>query len=127
MCSESRQSPSKDIWSDGTTTGVFHPMTEAMNSAGVTGVRPSWLVYRPTGGQAINAGVEYSNDGITWDTAVAFGTNYPTSTEVYQTTFVDVSVLGTRKRLVRFGLFIKTNSGTEVEICNATMMVDFGE
>ena len=103
-------------------------MTEPMNSAGVTTVRPAWRVLRPSGGQALRAGVQYSNDGLSWDTAAAFGNDYATDTEVYQTSFVDVSQgHGTRKRLVRFGLFIKTNSGTEVEICNATLMVDFGE
>ncbi len=68
--------------------------------------------------------MQYSNDGVNWDSAVGLG-SWSTSGWEYPTTWEDMPPSGQADRLfVRFGLLTTNSGGTVTECHSAKMVVD---
>jgi len=77
---------------------------------------------------SVRAGLQYSDTGDDWDTAEEIGPAYTASDgEVFGSSFEDLTAVGTRKLFVRFGVFAKNTSDSEIELGNLTLRVDLSE
>jgi hypothetical protein len=67
-------------------------------------------------------GLQYSDDGTTWDAAVTFGpATTTTEGRTSDTQFRDLTVLGTRKRFVRFVVVTTNTASGAVEYCDVQL------
>ena len=125
MCSKTGASELRPVWTHRTQHSVVtHPCTDAVATADASKGWVTLQIRRQSGACSVSAGLQYSNDGESWDAAVAFGPSF-TSTEgyAYDTAFTDLAALGTRKRWVRFVLLCKNVVASEVEYCEAGLSV----
>jgi len=65
----------------------------------------------------------YPQDGITWGAATSYGSWLQTSDEVYPTAWTTMSSIGA-SRYIQFGLEVMNATGTQVEVCHASLRVD---
>ncbi len=115
------------VWTDGTTTGIFHPLSAPMPSAGVRLVRVSLEMSQDSGNCKMRPAFRYSNDGIAWDTHKDFGFGYRTSPGIdWGDTYVDISqFVGFPPRAyVQFGVEVANEGGSAINICNAMLRID---
>ena len=110
---------------------IFTPMTAALNSNDFRRVR-----FRMRGASSSMAnpfakpGVQFSNDGVTWDAAEAYGySNAALPQNDWDWTSFDSSVPfgpsgATVKLFVRFGLFAEAYTGQLAGVAQAEMIVD---
>ena len=114
-----------------TSSDNFIPATGALASAGVKSATFGVYLEDSTFDNIkVRPGVQYSDDGITWDTAVAIdlggtGAEYATDAGwTYKTSFVDLESVATPKVFVRFGFMVLNVSGATVEGGLARLMFD---
>lgn len=114
------------VWSDGTTTGMFHPMSEPMESAGLIEVRAAYELGQDSGDCELRPALRYSNDGVSWDASKAIHSTWQDGDGTTQaTTYVDITQLGTTVRsFVQFGVEVRNGSAGDPEHCNATIRVE---
>ena len=126
MCSKHLSSELRSVRTASTqNTTVVHRATEAMPAARLVKAWVTLELRRNSGACSVRAGVQWSVDGETWDTAVEFGPAFTISNGLTSDTqFRDLTVLGTRKRLGRLVLITKNSSSAEVEYCDARLDVD---
>ena len=113
------------VWTDGTTTAIFHPMSEPMESAGLLNVRAAVELRQDSGDCEIQAAAQYSDDGVSWTDAVKLigalqngnGTTYPS-------TYTDITAAVTVRSYVRFGVNVKNGQAGAIQLCNATIRVE---
>lgn len=116
----------KTVWTDGTTSPVFHPLSDPLASRSVQNARVSIELDQDISGLCkIRPALRYGSDGVTWDGDALIDSTYKTSAGItYGTTFVDLTGLGTAKTWVQFGVQVANESGSAVNLCNATVMVE---
>ena len=115
-------------WTKGATgvgNCVHHPMTEAMATERIKLVRASFKVSECTGDTTSNAYYEISNDGITWTGQTAIGSTGTDNDEEDANDFVDIYAAIKTKRFVRFGVLLYNTAGSNRELCNLQMRVEF--
>lgn len=125
-CNASILIPARGVWSQkSTSTWIFHPMSEAMDTVGVNHVRVSFSLEQSTGLLKIRPAFQVSNDGLTWDTPVAIGTDTRnTDGTTFADEFVDISGTTTTRLFLRFGVQVQNDSGTDVELGRVTLRID---
>jgi len=116
----------KPVWTDGTTSNtLFHALGEPMSSAGLINVRISTEMDESSGNCKVRPALKWSNDGITWDADVNIVATYRSTVGIdYGSTYVDITAIGSPKPWVQFGVQAVNTSGTRVEVCLATILVD---
>jgi hypothetical protein len=116
------------VWTDGTTTPVFHPMTEPIATAGLVSVRVSFQLSEIAGPCRIRPALRFSNDAVTWAGDVALdATNLPytgINQVVYGTGYIDTMSLATPGAWVQFGVQAANASAGAVGLCNATLRIE---
>lgn len=122
------------VWTDGTTTAIFHPMSEVMTANTLTGVRVSFQLAEPNGSTCrIRPAIRFSNDGVTWDPPQALdATNLPYATNevpVFGTAYVDINSVpsATARSWVQFGIQAANASAGSASTCNATLRLEVKE
>ena len=129
MRSRSLTAGPSPVWSQGNSTGLFHPLTGPLNSGGVQWARLSLMLGQSSNKISVRAGLQYSDTGDDWDTAEEIGPAYTASDgEVFGSSFEDLTAVGTRKLFVRFGVFAKNTSDSEIELVEGHWTsTDWGE
>ena len=113
------------VWTDGTTGPTWHALSAPMSSAGMINVRVSTELDETSGNCKIRPALRWSNDAVAWDADVAIVTTYRSTVGVdYGSSYIDITALGTPKPWVQFGVEVANTSGTRVELCAATVLVD---
>lgn len=115
------------VWTDGTTTAdLFHPLGPGIESAGLLGVRVSTEMDQNSGNCKIRPAIRYSNDGLGWGGDVLVVAAYRSTPGIdYGSTYVDLSTLGaTAGAYIQFGVHARNTSGTRIEHCNATVLIE---
>lgn len=80
----------KAVWTDGTSTPLFHPLSRPMSSAGWSDARVATSMEQDSGNCKIRPALRYSNDGVTRDSAKEIVASYRTTEGTdYGTTYVD--------------------------------------
>ena len=110
------------IYTPGSQTYQFFPLTGPISTDSWGKARASMLMDNSTGDTTIQAAVRYSNDGVAWDGAVGTGNTLTSD----GSEFGDFAALpGTVKRFMQWGIFIKnTSTATDHELCWVYMNVD---
>ena len=114
------------VWTNGTSTPMFFPLSDVMESAGLTDIRVSTEMRQDSGNCEIRPALRYSDDGITWDASDDLGIAYLTSVGIDPgTTYTDITALGSTVRsYLQFGVQVANDSGALIEVCNATLRVE---
>lgn len=121
------------VWTDGTTTAIFHPMSEVMNSAEFTSMRIAFQLSELSGPCRLRPAVRFSNDGIGWDNAAPIDSQnlayINTETITFGTAYVDVTAIAgtTFRSYMQLGTQLANASAGATGFCNATMRVEVKE
>lgn len=114
----------RPVWTDGTANPMFHPFSDPIDAGTVTNARVSIEMDQDTGNCKIRPALRYSDDGISWNSAVAIISTYrDTAGADYGSTYVDLTGLTTPRTWVQFGIQAANQSGSAIEFCNATLLV----
>jgi hypothetical protein len=111
-------------WAAGDTTPeVFAVLTEAMSVASVESFRAEFELRNRSGDIEIKRGYQYSDDGLTWDTAVAYDTASWVSTEGFNmpTAYANTDVT---RRWIRFGIIGRSAAASDNECARVTLTLD---
>jgi len=115
----------KVVFSDGTANPMFIPLSDGLSSAGLINVRVSTEFAEQSGNCKFRPALRWSDDGITWGAATNMVATYLTAPGItYGSSYIDITALGTPKPWVQFGVEVANNSGSRVEVCNASIMID---
>lgn len=118
------------VWTNGTTTAIFHPLSDAMPTASMTDVRVAFALSELYSNCRIRPAIRFSSDGVNWDTAAPIdSTNLDyVTTEVitYGSQYIDITgIAGTSdKGWVQFGVQAANTGVTNAGFCNATLRVE---
>lgn len=86
-------------------------------------------VSEDSGSGKMRPALRYSNDASTWDSSKELDAGCRTSEGIsWGTSYVDITALAgtTARAWVQFGVEVANESGTRVEVCNATLRVERG-
>lgn len=115
-------------WTNGTTTTpIFFPLSDPMESSGLISVRVSIEMGQDSGNCKMRPALRYSDDGVTWDPAKEIVAAYRTTEGTdYGTTYIDITGLAgtTVRAFVQFGVQVVNEAGAARENCNATIRVE---
>ena len=116
------------VWTDGTTTALFHPLSEPIATAGLLNVRTSIQLSEQSGTCRIRPALRFSNDAVTWNADVAIDNAtlpYITANSiVYGPTYIDTTTLATAGAWVQFGVQAANASAGAIGLCNATLRIE---
>lgn len=118
------------VWTDGTTTAIFHPLSEPMQTSALSKVRIAYQLSELGGPCRIRPAVRFSDDGGSWDAGAAVdSTNYAyvtSNTVSYPPQFVDIySIPGTTpKSWIQFGVQAANGAAGAPGSCNATIRIE---
>lgn len=114
------------VWTLGTTSTVFHPMSEPMESAGLLEVRAAYELSQDSGDCELRPALRYSDDGVSWDASKPIHTAYQNGNgTIPATVYVDITQLATTVRsFVQFGVEAKNGSAGAIQMCSATIRVE---
>lgn len=117
------------VWTDGNAGGgfLFHPLSEAMGTAGLHYVRVAYQLSQDSGNCQLRPAVRFSDDGINWDAAKEVHSTWQNGNDVtYPTGFEDLLNLGTdAKAWVQFGVQTDNDVGiSTIQFCKATIRVE---
>lgn len=118
------------VWTDGTTSPAFRPLSEPLESKGLLSVRISTEMSEDSGNCKIRPALRYSNDGVGWDAAKEIVAGYRTTEGIdWGTTYIDITQLAgtTPRAYVQFGVEVANEAGSAINICNATIRVEAKE
>lgn len=106
---------------------VFHPVGPPRSSATVKPkMRPNLSMAQESGACRIRAAIRTTNDGVTFETPVAIGSVECTADGAqYGGSYTDLSTNLNAKRLVQIGIQCINQSGTSLEMCAASLQLDF--
>ncbi len=115
----------KRLWSaKSTTTAVFIPLTQPLNSTEVEEVRISRYLESDSGNLTVRPAYNMSDDGITWSSTVTGIGSFATTAGWVYNTSTETTVSVDPKLLVRFGLEVKNDSGVGVERAMGRLSVE---
>lgn len=118
---------SEVIFTDGSMSDVFMPLSQPMPSAGLVNTLVHQEATEATGGPNLRTrpALRYSGDGVGWDTAVAINTSYMQGSAPQPgSTFVDISSLGTPKPWIQFGVRVHNYNADPNEIAHAVLLLE---
>lgn len=110
-------------WTNGTTTGIFIPFTEAIEVSSVEAYRIEMELRNKSGDIEVKRAYQYSNDGLTWESEVGVGSWNSTEGFDYPSDYTDTDKT---KRFIRFGVITRQISpgGTDNEQMRVTYRLD---
>ena len=120
------------LWSDGSTTAIFHPLTEPIRIERIGGYRATIELVTHSGDVRIQPAYQVSNDGRTWysgvtsaaaDTFATFGLERTSNGITYATTFATFTP-DEKKRFVRFGSATRNGTAGKPETGLVSMRLD---
>ena len=115
------------VWTDGTTSPAFRPLSEALESKGLLSVRISTEMSEDSGNCKMRPALRYSNDGVGWDASKEIVAGYRTTEGIdWGTTYIDITQLAgtTTRAYVQFGVEVANEAGSAINVCNATIRVE---
>lgn len=111
------------------TTGIFHPLSPMMPSAGALGARVQYQMSEETTLIKLRAAVRYSADGLFWDTGKELYSDWAIADGIqYQTAYVNLLTLAStpQQTWMQFGVFVIGEAGNSiVQHANATILVEW--
>jgi hypothetical protein len=122
----------RPVFSDGTTTRIFQPMTGPVPLVDVGEHRASLKLEGTSGDLDLIPAYQVSNDGLTWDDGegggtnsfATFGTSRSSEGTTYATTFTTFAPTNL-KRVVRWGFGAKNGSAGKNETGQGSLRVDY--
>lgn len=116
----------RQVWTDGTTSAFFHPLSDPVASAGLLGARISIEMSEDSGYCKMRPAIRYSSDGVTWDGSNPADASWRTTNGIVPgTAYVDLTALGTPKSWVQFGVEVANDAGgSGFQFCNAALLVE---
>ena len=111
------------VWTTGSTTEIFVPGTDAMPVGKYESFRVELEYRNESGDIEIKRGVQYSDDGLSWDAATAFDTSSWVATEGYNLPTDWTDVLNGRK-FFRLGVIARSSTAADNEQGRVTYMLD---
>lgn len=120
------------VWSDGSTSGIFHAITAPMLLEEVDDYRATLELIASSGDVRVQAGYQVSNDARTWysgaaaaaaNTFTAFGTELTAPGIAYGTTFSNFAP-SEKKKYVRFGVVGKNGTAGKPETGLVALRLD---
>jgi hypothetical protein len=116
------------VWTKKSTSNkLFFAFSAPVPTNGLGTVRMSMELENSTGDVKIEPAMRTSQDGQSWDTAVAVGTQSRASDgTTYGDDFVNIGASTSSKQLAQFGLLVSNNSGGAAENAMATLRVEYG-
>jgi hypothetical protein len=113
------------VFSDGTTSPMFVPLSDPLASAGLLNARVSTELVATSGFCKVRPALRWSDDGVVWGASSSIVASYRSTVGIdYGSSYLDLNVLGTPKPWVQFGVEVANVSGTRVEVCQASVMVE---
>ena len=120
----------ESVWTDGNAGGgfLFHPLSEAIGTAGLHYVRVAYQLSQDSGNCQVRPAVRFSDDGVNWDAAKELYSTWQNGNDVtYDPSFVDIlNLAGTdAKAWVQFGVQTDNDVGiSTTQFCKATIRVE---
>ena len=123
--------PSK-VWSDGTTTQIFHPLTGPMPLEQVDSYRGSLEMQGDSGDAQVQLAFQVSDDGITWYSGATsapaglfatFGAERTSEGITYGSTFTTLT-MDVPRQLIRWGLACRNVAAGVSESCAGSLRID---
>lgn len=117
----------KAVWTDGTTSAFFVPLSEPVESAGIINVRVSTDMESNSGDCQLRPALRYSPDGVSWGTPKEIVGTWRTSNGPdYGQGYVDITALaGTpAKTFVQFGVQARNGTAGAIQLCLASIRVE---
>jgi hypothetical protein len=116
----------KAVWTNGTTTPMFHPLSDPIAAGQFPAFRLALEMDQDTGDCELDTVARYSNNGVDWDAPQAVGGGWLTSSGIqYDTAFVDQATLTNPRAYIQFGVEARNGSGANpIQMCNATLRVE---
>jgi hypothetical protein len=117
----------KAVWTLGTTSPHFVPLSEPVESAGIINVRVSTEMESNSGDCQLRPALRYSADGVNWDTPKEILAGWRTTNGIdYGQTYIDITALaGTpAKTFVQFGVQARNGSNGAIQLCLASIRVE---
>lgn len=113
------------VFSDGTTTPMFVPLSDPLASAGLLNARVSTELVATSGQCKVRPALRWSDDGVVWGPSSSIVAGYRSTIGIdYGSAYLDLTILGTPKPWIQFGVEVANVSGTRVEVCKASVMVE---
>lgn len=116
----------KAVWTNGTTTPLFHPLTNPIPAGQFPAFRLALELDQDTGDCELDTVVRYSNNGVDWDAPQAVGGGWLTSPGIqYDSVFVAQSTLTNPRAYIQFGVEARNGSSSNpIQNCNATLRIE---
>jgi hypothetical protein len=120
------------VWSDGSTTQIFHPLVGPIPMEQVQSYRGSLEMQSETGDCQIQLAYQVSDDGLTWYSGATsasagsfatFGTEVTADGITYGSSFSTFTI-DVPRQLVRFGIACCNGSSGISEACAASARID---
>lgn len=116
------------VWTDGTVTDIFQPLSDPLPSAPLVSARIYLEITEASNANLrTRPALRYSADGVTWDASQPINTTYVTGGGTQAgTSFVDLTTLAgvTPKAWVQFGVQVKNNTAGVYEIAHTALIVE---
>lgn len=114
------------VWTNGSTSNLFQPLSDPMPSAYIVQGRISMEITESTSNNLrTRPALRYSSDGVGWDTSAAIDTTYVAGDGTQAgTTFVDLTTVATPKAWIQFGVEVKNNTAGDYELGHVVMIVE---
>lgn len=117
------------VWTDGTATPTFHPMSEPIESAGVINVRTTFEMEQNSGNCKVRPALRFSNDGTTWDTEQEYpdDASYRTTNGItWGSVYTDITVVtnAAPRAYVQFGVQAANTSAGAIQLCSVTLRIE---
>lgn len=111
------------LFTPGSQTSIFFPVTGPMPTANAGKAASSFKMWNSTGDVTIEVAVRYSDDGVTWGapTNVVSGATLTADGAAYNLMAV---LPGTVKRSMQWGIHIKNTALSATELCWAWLNLE---
>lgn len=118
--------PATVVWAN-TTGGFRHPLTDALDSAGMKSARVTIEMPMASGPSHATLWVqgfyEWSSDGKTWSDPTAIGGAIQLANNMNVGSFETISLTNS-KRYIRFGAKAWNNAGTDLNLCFVALRIE---
>ena len=109
------------VFSDGTTTNVFIPVSAAFRIDEVAAVGLAFEVQCRTANLTLQAAIQYSDDGVSWDSPVVIGAAVTSTGWAYR----GLESSNAARQFGRIGFLAKSSSGSQPEKGQVALTVRF--
>lgn len=111
----------QSVWSDGSTSPIFIPFTDALPTMNIAECRMHYEHRGRSGTLSITRACRFSNDGVTWDSAQTVGSSDTTLGYFYGSY---AAIPPSPKKFIQFGLSVANNSAGNSEKGQIDLTID---